>query len=169
MGETQPPRLEQLDHLSFALTPDRGTPSGVHRGNQAGWIQAVNVQGVVFENWDHYAIGPTMVGTEPGIIVAVWNDDPDDWNEPHGQRWTFLAPAADETIGGQINTRQTLAVYGPSAWTDNWADVTEVIRRPWSEWPTPPVAVRHGVWVTDESYTTARSVRSGRRWDEWVT
>lgn len=164
-----PQDWETVDHLGWALLPDRGIPTAVHNGNQRGWVQAVCVQGVLFEHWDHYAVGAVLVGTEAGLVVAVWNDDPDDWSEPYGQRWTFLDPAPDPALGGAINTRQTVGVYGPDEWTQAWIPVSNASTHRWAEWPDPPAAVRHGVWVTDGAYTAAQTTRSRRRWEEWVT
>jgi hypothetical protein len=111
-----------------------------------------------------------MVGLEPGVVVSVWNDDSGDgFVEPFGQRWTFLDPAPDRRLGGAVNTRQYVAVYGPDWFTSHWDGVEDVSQHDWSEWPTPIGSIRHGVWVDDVVYGRAKTVRRSPAWMEWVT
>lgn len=158
-----------VEHTDLNALPARPVPTVRQTGNDEGWVQAVNVQGVVLENWDHYGIRPVVVGIEPGLEVHVWNDDPDDWPEPFGQVWTFLDPAPDPSLNGIVNTRQTMKVYGPESWTSHWEGVTNATRHSWSEWPTNNGQVRHGVWQSDVSYERGQQVRSFHGWEEWAS
>ena len=157
-----------VQHQAFGALANRPVPTRRLNDNAPGYIQAICVQGVVLENWDHYGVEPVMVGTEPGIAVAGWNDDPEDgFTEPFGQRWTFLDPAPDPRLNGRINTRQSLDVYGPDWYTQHWETTPNATRHPWSDFQ-PPADVRHGVWQSDRAYAQGQQTRSPRRWEEWV-
>ena len=159
-----------IEHTDLSALAKSGTPTAVHDSDEDGWIQSMNVQGVVFENWDHYGVKPVVVGIEPGLEIHVWNDDLDDHLSPKGQVWTFLDPAPDPSLGGLMNTRQTVKVYGDDEGeVAFWQGVSNVTCRPWSEFLTLDHGdVRNGVWTTDEAYARGQAIRSFHRWEEWV-
>lgn len=161
-----------IDSDNMGATAFRDVPTEVMSDDAPGWIQALCVQGVILENFDHYGAARWRVGPRLGLAVYVWNDDPTDWPEPHGQRWRFQDPEPDPNVGGQVNTRQWLDVYGPASYTNHWASASTTMgpvgTHLWSAWPSNEIqVVRHGVWVPDAAYDTAQQIRSRRRWEDW--
>lgn len=121
-------------------------------------VHALNVQGVVFEGYDHYRVG-NVTG---GCTVTVWNDAPD--ADPP-MRWTFYDPIPDPTVPGGRQTRQHLEVYGadhPMANEATTGGKARVRAR-----FVPPAGARHGRLVADELHDAHQEVRSARGWTEW--
>jgi hypothetical protein len=130
------------------------------------WVHSINVQGMVFHSFDHYAI---IYNT-----IAVWNDDPEDWqNDYWGQVWTFLDPAPDPRIGGRINTRQSFIYYCESNERAEEIklqniDILDGIKD-FSEFPIIDQRyVGHGIWMSDELNEAHMSCRSNHGWREWI-
>lgn len=122
-------------------------------------VHALNVQGVIFEGYDHYSVG-AVVG---GCTVTVWNDDPE--GDPP-MRWVFYHPAPDITLGGRVNTRQVLETFSPAhplaRETTSGGKVRVRSRF------VPPANPRHGQWVSDDLHERHRSSRALRSWEEWA-
>lgn len=137
--------------------------------NQPGWVSGINLQGVVFEGFDHYAV---EFGTGL-LIVRVWNDDPRSGyvaGTRWGQVWTFAPPGPDPALGGLVNTRQTVTWYGEplSEAVVNSNDLG-IVFQPWSAFTVPASNLTwHGFQVSDAQWTAAREARSQRGWREWV-
>ena len=156
----------QIEPLEWGLLPKRPVPATGELGgqnNQDGWVSELNVQGVHFNGFDHYAVEAVFIGAEEGVKVTAWNDDPDDW--PVGERqarvWTFLPLAPDPTLGFAINTRQSQLVYAEGErFTQLEANVPQNTSvRPWAEFVPPAESItRHGVWLTDEKFAEHRRV-----------
>ena len=136
--------------------------------NAAGWVFAVNVQGVHFEGYDHYAVVPLASG---GLRVIIWNDDPADFTPDTfvAQVWTFETVAPDPKIGGALNTRQSRVVYaGPvtrAAWLAT-GPIENTVILPWADFTPPSTTITfHGIWTTnpDQHYM----VRAFHGWEEW--
>lgn len=142
--------------------PQRPEPVGSEvLDNSPGWIFDLNCQGIHFGGSDHYAVEPVS----GGLRVTTWNDDPEEY--PVGSRtatvWTLLDPAPDPAFGGVMNTRQTREFYADDL--VRWPTAL-----PYAAFvPPPPVATRHGIWVSDvlrDQHLTVRGPTRG--WREWI-
>lgn len=152
-------------------------PLGVADGdalvnNVNGWPFAVNVQGVSFSDYDHYAVEDL---SDNGMRLTAWWDDPIWW--PLGVRevhaWTFLPLAPDPSVGGQLNTRISWIVYADPArlavLQAGEVPPPEGQYRPFSEWPgVPPLSVKHGIHVSDAMAAAHRAARTEHGWREWT-
>lgn len=134
-----------------------------------GWVSGVNLQGVVFEGFDHYAVdfGASV------LIVRVWNDDPRsgyDVGKRWGQVWTFAPPAADPKLGGAINTVQSVTWYGEAQSEAVLNTVgSGIVFQPWSAFTVPASNITwHGFQVSDALWAAIRATRTMRGWREWV-
>lgn len=146
-------------------------------------ISGVNLQGVVFQSWDHLGVD---WGADPewgfAVRIGAWNDDVEDYplnGVPWGVEYHFGTPAPDPAYGGAINTRQRAVRYADDAvlhaltgtqW-DTLALVwlTDPNRRPWSEWQGFRAnQTLDGVWVDDATNLAQQAARSNRGWREWV-
>lgn len=122
-------------------------------------IHAINVQGVVFEGYDHYVIGDT----EGGCTVTVWNDR--DAFEPP-MRWTFLPLFRDPRFGGRLNTQQWVDVYGDHPLVGAAATGGAVRAHPRGDF-IAGAGARHGVQVPDALHAAHQLSRTVRGWKEW--
>lgn len=177
-----PQDWEDVPASEWAALPDRGVPSGLGdtpggRDNMPGWIQAICVQGLAFENYDHYAVE----FDDDSVIVTQWTDDPDDFPEEEfaAQRWVLKHLAPDEKVDGRYNTVQTVEYWCGSAVRNKFLDEGRLAQNtlavnPWSEFILPAEAViRHGVWLPGNSavgslYAQHQIVRRALRWDNWL-
>ena len=157
---TVPPSdWQEIDSADWASLPVRTLPVlEVGFNSMLGWINAINVQGVLFEA-DHYAVEDIPDGCK----VTIWNDDLGDRETSgfYAAEWTFLTLAPDESVGGLYNTRQSRVVY-----TD--MSVSGQIVKPWAEFTPPDESlVRHGIWMSDADFARTVGERSVRGWREW--
>lgn len=133
--------------------------------DQPGWVSGINLQGVVFEGFDHYGV---EFGTGL-LIVKAWNDDPRsgyDVGKRWGQAWTFAPPAPDASLGGVVNTVQTVTWYGEPGCE---AAGTGPLLQSWASFtPSPSNQTWHGIQVSGALWTSTRGARSQRGWREWV-
>lgn len=131
--------------------------------NEPGWISAINVQGVIFDGFDH--LGLEMFN---GVLtVTAWCDDADDMPEDafFGQVWTFQDLAPDPRIGGRLNTRQSLETYARHG---SNAAAQGVPHKSFELLPKPPASqTLHGVWLDNARFQRHLDVRSERGWREW--
>lgn len=137
--------------------------------NQAGHIFAINVQGVVFAGYDHYAV--EHINTTRSVRVTAWNDDPEDYapEEMHATVWDFLPV---RMTGGRLDTRQRRLMF-----TDESDEVRNesctgdpscALHR-FSEFEAPAAELtRHGVWVSDELALRHEAAQKSRGWKEWA-
>ncbi len=161
---------EEVNSAAWAALPAKPLPDGTDVfDNSRGWIVCVNVQGVPFEHWDHYAIEHVDAET---IVVTVWNDDPEDHLEDfHADVWTLKTPAPDVRIGGRMNTRQSIVAYA-----ENWDRRLRALHRqkcsassPWKDFVPPPASItRHGIWMPDQIMAETKAIRRRTRWEEWI-
>ncbi len=162
----------ELDSADWANLPSKPLPVGRERiDSLPGWISRLNIQGVDFCGYDHYAVEDLQDGA---CRVTVWKDDPDDiptdvLGEFYARVWTFLPLAPDPKMGGAWNTRQSQVIYaGPKLrqfYLDNPTEHTEV--RPWEEF-VPPALTRHGIWMPDALMAAHDAARTKRGWREWA-
>lgn len=122
-------------------------------------LHALNVQGVIFEGFDHYAVG-SVTG---GCTVTAWNDEGADGDLP--MRWTFYDPAPDPALGGRLNTRQQLEVFGDHPLQNERTTMGKVRRRTRFVAPAHP---RHGKQVSDALHAAHQQIRSHCSWERWA-
>lgn len=143
--------------------PKKPKPSGVVTPDRnRGWIAAANIQGIIFEGLDCYAVQLSPFGN--GLVVTAWNEDV--VGERLALEWTLLDPAPDGSLGGVINTQQTLRDWyeNPPSRGDESPP-----SRPWEDFVRPAEAItRYGPAVSDELYAQHRAARSHRGWRDWI-
>ncbi len=139
---------QEIDDAGWEALATKPEPvGGESLDSDPGWVNAVCVQGVEFQGYDHYA-----VWHEGGSCwVAVWNDDPNDWIPwtLHGQVWRFGEVKQDRRIGMRWNTDQERVFYAERDFPSRQILVNAgQAVRPWSEFSVPPRAlVKHGIQV----------------------
>lgn len=168
-------------------TPNRGIPT--RQGgfdNAPGWIQSICVQGIEFENYDHYAVQYT----DDALIVTQWSDDFRDFpiDEFVAMVWTIRHLAPDSKypldinkpeLGGRYNTRQSVEYFVGSTVRDKFLDngrlpELTIAVNDWSDFVPPPShLIRHGVWLPGDAnknslYMKHKKVRHGLRWENWT-
>lgn len=167
----------EIDSSAWLTSPARPVPNGGELGGedeQEGWVFALNVQGVVFLGYDHYAVENLPDGA---CRVTAWWDDPDDLagsalGEFHARAWTFLPLAPDSRFGGAWNTRQSQTVYAEPKLTQHYLDepAENLVVLPWTDFTSPPAAAtRHGIWTTDAKmaeHDAARARQTG--WHRYI-
>lgn len=149
---------DEIDSREWTLSPFRDDPTGrdLSVDDGPGWVAALNVQGVCFEGYDHYAVEHLDDET---VRVVAWTDT---GPQCIAHVWTIKPLACDPIFGGAYNTRQQQIVYtdDPAPWSDR--DV-----RPWSDF-VPPVGVRHGKMLPDDLWDAHRRSRRPAGWREWT-
>lgn len=175
-----PPDWTEIDpHASptaWSSLQKRARPTGVQDpGNQRGWINAVNCQGVVFEH-DVYVVEPITVGGEQALRVYGINDQTEPSDRFQAHVWTFLPLAPDPAHGGRLNTRQSVVWYfAPTVYNETLANFgaaglpPNATLRPWSEFVYPPESLRrYGVQLVEASFAAHRTRRAARGWTDWA-
>lgn len=184
---------EEVDSSAWAGLPSRPVPAGGELIDDApGWVTALNVQGVEFTGYDHYAVEELADGSG-GIRIIVWNDDPEDQDLAavrrirqdqgpfprgfYGQVWTFFPLAPDPALGGVWNTQQTCEWFAEAGEVSEYfsgrlpgfPSEPPIPVRPWGELPVPASAsVRHGVWMPPGLMDAHLRAQSRRGWREWT-
>jgi hypothetical protein len=186
-----PSDWERIDRgADWKRTPRKPQPDGTEAIDDApGHIMSICVGGNEFQGFDHYAID----AIPQGLRVTVWNDDPEDWDEPYAEVWDILTPRLDPRLG-IVNTYQTVIAYGdPIAFRGMPGYSLSTEQGPWSLrlWSDfqPPASgrTRHGVWLPgpnpltpdsqgrhaglyldDDGPRAHHQARRLRGWQEWV-
>jgi hypothetical protein len=159
---------EEIDSNDWLALPDKGQRGRLD--GERGWINAVNVQGVLFSG-DALAVEP-LAGN--GVRVTQVNDDPADWPDTKHARVIDLYPLrADPDLGGAINTRISQVVYAePTARAQHSAQVARTEFRDWSLFVPPAAALRRrGIWLPDplyQAHLAAQTITGWRKWTEGV-
>ena len=173
---TNPKDWSEYDSANLSRVPKKPEPNEITPiDNQDGHVHQVNVQGRVISGRDHYAFVPQA----DGLLVVYWDDDPIDHEAGMFSAFECLIkdPAPDQRIGGAVNARQWLMIYGQAKWLETnenkWTGVRTVsgpvVIRPWSAFVPPPGAnTFHGIWTTDELNDEHRTKISVRGWREWI-
>ena len=163
----QSPRdWDAVDSADWAALPNqKGQAAAVNA--QAGWVNAVNVQGMVFEGFDRIAVIDNGDGS-----VDVWcvNDDASaGWDaSTRYMRHVQIRPLrADAAMGGAINTDMNQTIYSDDP---VFVEVESTVVRPWGAASGLPDAsmYRHGIMLTDALYAAHVASRSQRTWREWT-
>lgn len=119
-----------------------------------GWVNAINVQGIIFHGYDWYSV---EIITN-GLRVSGWQDAPvgDRW----ATVWDLLTPASD---GARMNTRQTRRCYAETnapvpGKTNTWAQFVKPAAN--ISWP--------GKQMSDSLYLSHMSRQTLHGWREWI-
>lgn len=163
---------QEIDSSQWKSQPKKPLPTGGEAVDGAtGWVTALNIQGIIFEGYDHYAVEDVP----DGVQVTVWNDDPLDQppKEFTAMVWAILTPAPDPEVGMNMNTRQSHVIYaGPKA-HQRVRDLGRVQGRTLDTWsnfmPPPDGNTRHGIWLVDSLFVDHVRSRSEHGWREWGT
>lgn len=168
-AKSTPEDWYELDSSQWSKLPQRPVPSTLLStvDTTEGWIHGLNIQGLVFNGFDHYAVQEIT----DGIRVTSWNDDDDDWLNDHWALvWDLLEPAHDVKINN-VNTRQAITIYAEKQERlDIYADVVECVGRlPWKDFKAPPTnVIRHGVWVEETLNDNLIAAQTRHGWTEWI-
>jgi len=139
---------------------DKGSPLD----DQSGLIASINVQGVIFTDFDYCHVESIA---DRGCRVSFWNDD-----DPRGITcWEFLPLAPDPQVGNQHNTRQSRVVYSDDVTTrDLYQNIEKTILRSKEEFESPPAhRIRHGHKLLDaELRKNHDEITTKRGWREWI-
>lgn len=163
-----------VDSSQWQSLSKKGVPGRLNFiSNKPGWVNALNVQGVGFDAYDHYAVEELKDGSG-GIRVTVWNDDPKDWPEgdKHARVVTILPLAPDERFGGAWNTKQFTKIFTqPQAMRffggGHPVENTEFLL--WERFREPPEhLVRHGIWLKDKLFDRHIESQTLHGWREWT-
>lgn len=124
---------------------------------QKGWVFAVNVQGVTFTYYDHYAIQEN--GTS--VTVTAWRDDP--LLFPVGSRQADVAVINSlkfDAKVGQDNTDQTFAFYREgNQYTGG------VNQLPYANFVPPDSStVKPGIFLSDDLYYQFIAAQTAKGW-----
>lgn len=147
--------------------------------NAPGWIYDVAIQGVLLGGHDHYAAEPIAGG---GIVVTVWDDDPEDWpvGTRHAWVWTFRPGTVDRTAqsaSGSVRHQgpdQSLTIYAEESYRARLSAEMEcggqlVQFRSWGAFVAPAAAVTlHGIWLSDALDAEHVARRRRVNWREWL-
>ena len=135
--------------------------------NAPGWVFAVNIQGVVFDYYDHYHVAQA----DTTVVVTAWRDDAIIFPEGIKQAdvMTFLEPAFDNKTG-QVNTRQTLIIYAQpdNSWWTRGCPCGEITVEPWANFVAPITGVKHGIYLSDAKWDEHLASRTLHGWNEWT-
>ncbi len=166
-----------LDSSAWAKSPKLYEPPPGEIGDEnakRGWVFALNVQGVFFIGYDHYAVEELSGGA---CRVTVWKDDPldlpgDVLGEFYARVWTFQRLAPDPRLGNAWNTRQSQVIYGGPKLIQHYLDfpVENLVVKPWSDFIPPPANItRHGIWTSDAKLDAHDAVRVQKvGWRHWI-
>lgn len=154
--------------------PRKGVPAtGAVVDQTPGWVVGANVQGVIFEGWDH-------VGVEYGsnlMTVKAWNDDSrSGWTvgKRYGQVWTFAPPAPDIKLKNAINTVQTCTWFGegesdPVVLGGMLPVAFGGQLQPWTAFTaTDARNTWHGIQLSQELWDAHVAARSTVGWTDWI-
>jgi hypothetical protein len=126
--------------------------------NQKGWIFSLNVQGVIFNYYDHYAI----TGDETSITVTAWRDDP--LLFPVGHRQADVAVINSlkfDAKVGQDNTDQVFTFYREGSEYDS----NNPLQRPYSEFVTPDASItKPGIYLSDSKFNEFINAETLKGW-----
>jgi hypothetical protein len=146
----------------------------------AGWIMTVEVDGVLFQGFDHIAADFGGSGNDRFLRVYGWSDDTEDFADPQslgyrfGEVWEFRQHRPDPKFGGAVNTWQVKTVFAEDLvdmgrFFPQETSGGPVQLRPWSEWVMPAAELtRHGVWMPDPLLAEHVQVRGPVDWRGWA-
>jgi len=153
------------------LPPSAGTriPASA-LDNAAGWINALNVQGVIYTGYDHYAVSDLPDGA---IKVTAWKDDPAYYTaaDLFAIETIFRPLAPDPEMGDAINTNQSTVVYTGAKsreWFDAVGPLNKTEIKDYADFVKPSAGkIRHGIYIEDAHFEAHRSSLSKKSWRDW--
>jgi len=161
----------ELDSTMWPSLPQSPVPSeDTLESTNNFYINAVNMQGVIFSAYDHYAV---IHLNDQRVDIICWDDDFEDHEgDFKAIHWMFGAPIFDEKIG-KINTKQRWSGYYQSEERKQkilelQLDILDYIGD-WEEFVLPERQyIRHGIWMSDALYEAHKPVRRVVSWREWI-
>lgn len=164
-----PEDWQEMDSDEWPRLPKKPVPVGGEGiDNRRGWIFDLNVQGVTFAGYDHYAVSPSDEGA---IKVTAWNDDPEDYQPGRffGIHAYFQDPSPDPDLGGLVNTRQRFEIYAQELVAPYFPPTTNRTLSPWEDFKPASVAnTLHGIWLPDHLAKAHSMSRRESNWREWI-
>ena len=162
---TNPTNWIEIDSREWPQLPKAPLPKGGEKiTEEPGYIFQLNIQGLMFAGFDHYAVIDLGGFTK----VICWSNDPEDEDESyrHARTWNIYPLQWDEKLQC-MNTLQEQIIYGPTTHED-----VDAVRRDWNEFKPPnDIYIRHGIWVDDELNNAHREVVSkgvDHGWRAWT-
>ena len=168
----EPKDWVELDSSQWINLPKGDIPTSETELPEAEelYINQVNIQGVEFRTYDHYAVDSSNGDC---IKITCWNDDPEDHEgDFYAVTWTFCNPRYDPVVGS-INTVQSWIAFIQSRerrkTIENYNISNLTFIGPWEEFEEPePEITRHGIWMPDDLYEYSTSMTTSHGWREWV-
>lgn len=160
----------EIDSNDFKDLPKLPEPTGTETiDNNPGYIFQINIQGLMFAGFDHYAV----IDLGGFTRVVCWSDDPGDTAQGytpsdyrHARVWNIYPLIYDQKLKS-MNTLQEQIIYGPTTHEN-----VDAVKYSWEAFVPPnDIYVRHGIWVSEELNTAHRevvdtSLKSG--WRAWT-
>ena len=151
---------DEIDTSQISSIPPKENPgTGSRLDNFPGWINSINIQGVVICAYDHYnfQLGTDLKGE--WLKVTAWTLI--DLSVPEASEkateWTFRNLTQDPKCGNAWNTNQTVNRWGYKN------------ASPWNEFVIPQSGFTfHGKQLTDEEYLERKQIQSIHGWREWT-
>lgn len=158
---------EEIDSSDWVTLPDKRTQANRSVNANAGWVNALNVQGMVFEGFDRVAVVDNGDGP-----IDVWcvNDDANaGWDTAtRYMRHVQIRPLrADIALGGAINTDMNQTIYSDDP---VFAASENTVVEPWGAASGVPddSLFRYGVMLGDGLYAAHTAAQELRSWREWT-
>lgn len=166
-ARSNPLGWEEMDSADWAMLPDKRASANRSVNADAGWVNALNVQGMVFEGYDRVAIVDNGDGS-----IDVWcvNDDAAaGWDAAtRYMRHVQIRPLrVDDSLGGAINTDMNQTIYSDDP---VFAPSENTVVRPWGAASGVPAdsLFRHGVMLANGLYAAHTAAQELRSWREWT-
>lgn len=167
----------ELDTKDWLLTPKLPIPDGSETlDSTLGWIFRINIQGVVFSGYDHYAVEDR--GNH--VLVHAWNSDLEDYDHEdlYASSWEFYE-IRDEIyadnrgfIKNRWNTNQNREIFGNSGFIQKMPkEIRSLVQRSHDDFAQirlPDVRTRHGVWVHEQSVFNTLGSFKPNGWRDWI-
>lgn len=159
---TDPPEdWVNIDSKDWWKLPKKDEPIGNEiLDSTPGWVCRMNIQGVPFVGFDHYALWEESA--TGAVYFAGWANDLEERpnEEFEGQIWIFQPvfdspPYTNQILhiyDGSIPAARRMAILNGKKWmtTGGLVNQYKFTDYQWSNIPNK--IVRHGIWMSDELY-----------------
>jgi len=161
-----PEDWKEIDSRDWATLPKAPVPSGqtlLNIDKNILYVNAINIQGVIFTGYDHYAINHL---SDSCINLIAWDDDPEDHqNDFKAVEWTFHAVTN--------NTKQSWMGFYESTTRREKIESLGILNLlytgHWSEFVKPSESVTmHGIWLSEMLYIMHKEKQSSVGWRAWA-
>ena len=161
-----------IDSTQWSNLPKGNTPTSETElpESEKLYINQINIQGVAFRTYDHYAIHDDRTGC---VKITCWNDDLEDHDgDFYAVVWTFCNPRYDPIVGC-VNTVQSWITFVQSKERRKNIESYNIANLKylgsWEEFEEPePELTRHGIWMPDDLFEHSLEVVTPHGWYEWV-